>query len=93
MAMRSSRSRSTTACKASPVALSRVASGIVSSQAAYSACSETSVATVSSQRCARPRRSIDRPADADHWHTGRLRGAVARLAFGVGHGSVPDGMA
>jgi hypothetical protein len=41
----SSRSRSTIACNAAPVAPSRNASGRASSQAAYAACSATSVVT------------------------------------------------
>ena len=51
--MSSSRSRSTMACKASPVGLSRVASGSASSQAAYSACRATNAPTVVSHCCAR----------------------------------------
>jgi len=60
MLTRSSRSRSTMACKAVPVAVSRRLSGKTSYQAAYSACRATSPATVSCQRCARVRRSAGR---------------------------------
>src|SRR6201987_5887769 len=48
-AVSSSRSRSTIACSASPVAPLRKVSGSASSQAAYSACKATSTATVAPQ--------------------------------------------
>ena len=48
------------ACSASPVALSRVASGSASYQTAYSACSARSSTTASCQRCDRLRRSAGR---------------------------------
>jgi len=72
-AVRSSRSSSTIACSASPVAPSRKVSGSASSQAAYWACKATSTATASSQRRARLRRSAARR----YWMTGW---AVARAA-------------
>jgi hypothetical protein len=40
-------------CSASPVALSRVASGMASYQAAYSAWTETNARTAACQRCGR----------------------------------------
>jgi predicted metal-binding protein len=49
----SSRSKSTIACKPSPVAPSRNTSGSASSQAAYSACSLSSVATAACHCCGR----------------------------------------
>jgi hypothetical protein len=74
MARRSSRSRSTIACSASPVALSCKVSGSASSQAAYSACKATSTATASYQRRARLRRSAARR----YWITGRAAARAAR---------------
>jgi hypothetical protein len=70
MLANSSRSRSTIACNAAPVALSRNASGSTSSQAAYSDCNATSVATAACHCCGRLRRRLG---------CGGRGGAAARL--------------
>ena len=64
------------ASSAAPVALSRVASGSASNQAAYSACSAMSSATASRQRCGRLRWSAGRRG-ARCRATIRVRGRIA----------------
>jgi hypothetical protein len=89
IACSSPRSRSDIACNASAMALSCKFAGKASSQAAYSACRPTSTAMVSCQRRARLRWSAGRRV-GDDWRSCGTRRAVARLALGVRHGSIPN---